>query len=124
MDDKHARCLINRPTRIDIYRQLNPWDVSLNGDNCPAAAAALFHSISSRRFQASQLRSRELSLPTDLAIFMGPGVRFGVTSPLGKNCTLRSEARFARPEGSQLAISEPGILSPVVIAGQVDVLPL
>jgi hypothetical protein len=48
----------------------------------------------------------------------------GVTPPLVKNCTLRSDARFADSEGAQSAVLKLGVLSPVVIAGQVDVLPL
>jgi hypothetical protein len=46
VDDKHARLLLDRATRLDIYRQLNPWDVSYSGDNCPTAADALFHFLS------------------------------------------------------------------------------
>ena len=50
--------------------------------------------------------------------------KMGVTPPTVKNCTLRNQARFADPERAQLAVSEPSILSPVVVAGQVDVFPL
>ena len=48
----------------------------------------------------------------------------GVTPPLVKYCTLRSAPRSAGPEGARFAVSEPGVLAPVLIASQVDVLPL
>lgn len=62
----------------------------------------------------------------DLAGTFGehPARQLGVTPPMVKNCTLRNQARFADPERAQLAVSEPSILSPVVVAGQVDVFPL
>jgi hypothetical protein len=47
----------------------------------------------------------------------------GVTPPLVKHCTLRNEAGFAGPEGALLAVAESGVLAPVVVARQVDVLP-
>jgi hypothetical protein len=46
------------------------------------------------------------------------------TPPLVKNRALRSEAWFAGPKEPQLAVSEPSILPLVVVASQVDVLPL
>ena len=63
------------------------------------------------------VKDRELSRPQRRS-------RDGVVPPLVKNCTLRIEIGFAGPERPQLTVSEPGVLAPVVIAGQVDVLPL
>lgn len=75
MDDKHARCLIDRATRIDIYRQLNPWDLSLNGDNCPSAADVMFH------FLGSPAPGQKTSItpalqPDPRGYIPGPGVHF------------------------------------------------
>jgi hypothetical protein len=47
MDDKYARTLIDRATRIAIYRRLNPCNVAL-ADNCPSAAEALFNYLNER----------------------------------------------------------------------------
>lgn len=72
-DDKHARCLVNRDLRSDIYRQLNPWDLA-SADNCPAAADALFHFLSP---QSPRPTSITRALPPNRHGFIyGPGVRF------------------------------------------------
>jgi hypothetical protein len=47
MDDKYARTLIDRATRIAIYRRLNPCNVAM-ADNCPSAAEALFNYLNER----------------------------------------------------------------------------
>jgi hypothetical protein len=70
MDDKYARTLLDRARRIDVYRQLNPWDVSFSGDNCPTAAEALF------RFLAPEPSITRCLPPNPLGYAYGPGVRF------------------------------------------------
>jgi len=47
MDDKYARTLTDRATRIGIYRRLNPCNVAL-ADNCPSDAEALFNYLNER----------------------------------------------------------------------------
>jgi len=75
MDDKHARTLIDRSDRINIYRQLNPWNLSVRGDNCPAAADALFHYLGPRR--PGQQTSITAALPpNEVGFVYGPGVSF------------------------------------------------
>src|SRR6476660_753746 len=72
-DDKHARCLVNPGMRLDIYRQLNPWNLS-SADNCPAAADALFHFLSPQsRLPTSITRSLP---PNRHGFIYGPRVRF------------------------------------------------
>jgi len=73
-DDKHARCLIDRARRIDIYRQLNPWDLSFAGDNCPTAAEALFHFLAPLPGQRTSI-TRCLP-PNGRGFVMAPGVHF------------------------------------------------
>lgn len=73
-DDKHARDLIDRHTRIAIYRQLNPWDLSFSGDNCPTAAEALFHFLAPLPGQRTSI-TRALP-PNGQGFPYGPGVRF------------------------------------------------
>ena len=73
-DDKHARCLVDRRMRLDIYRQLNPWDLSFVGDNCPAAAEALFHFLAPVPGQQTSI-TRALP-PNGQGYIEAPGVRF------------------------------------------------
>jgi len=59
--------------RLDIYRQLNPWNLS-SADNCPAAADALFHFLSPQsRLPTSITRSLP---PNRHGFIYGPRVRF------------------------------------------------
>lgn len=73
-DDKHARDLIERGKRLDIYRQLNPWDLSFRGDNCPAAAEAMFHFLAPAPGQHTSI-TRALP-PNGRGYMYGPGVSF------------------------------------------------
>ena len=45
-------------------------------------------------------------------------------SSSGQKLHAKESGRFADPERAQFAVAKPSILSPVVVAGQVDVLPL
>jgi hypothetical protein len=73
-DDKHARLLIDRRKRIEIYRQLNPWDLSRGGDNCPAAAEAMLRYLAPFAGQQTSI-TRALG-PNGQGYVYGPGVRF------------------------------------------------
>jgi len=56
----------------------------------------------------------------------GGGCQEGAASLMVKNCTLRAplDDLLAGAEGPQLPAPDAGILGPVVVAGQVDVVPL
>jgi hypothetical protein len=74
IDDKHARDLLDRAARIQIYRQLNPWDLSFRGDNCPAAAEALFRFLSPQPGQATSIT--QALPPNEHGFVFQPGVTF------------------------------------------------
>jgi len=73
--------------RLDIYRQLNPWDLSYSGDNCPAAAAALFHFLAPVRDQPTSIT--EALPPNPQGYAEVPGVRF-------RRATLQQIIRLVR----------------------------
>ena len=101
MDDKHARTLIDRANRINIYRQLNPWNLSVNGDNCPAAADALFHYLGPRR--PSQQTSITSALPPSRTGFVyEQGVSF-------RRSSLQEIIRLVRREDPGFVVVVHGI---------------
>ena len=68
------------------------------------------------------MRRPGLSNPSTVLLTM-PTFLEGVIPPLVKYCTLRSETRSDGP-GGRFVVSEPSFVAPLVIASQVDVLPL
>lgn len=73
-DDKHARDLIDRATRISIYRQLNPCNVDV-ADNCPAAAQAMFNFLLPQPGQRTSI-TPALCNEVGHGFMFGPGVDF------------------------------------------------
>jgi hypothetical protein len=108
MDDKHARLLLDRARRVDIYRQLNPWDVSFSGDNCPTAADALFHFLAPLSGQQTSI-TRCLP-PNPQGYTIAPGVHF-------RRATLQVIIDMVRNADPGFVVVVHGIRPPGAVVG-------